>query len=277
MENKEKQVWSLILLITLLLYIPFQATAGVVYKDFTIRAPTTIVPFEGCYSGIVGPPMQHLQEIRVYRVTFRTNDTTLVTVVPAVGMAGLDVNFSVPCSTGTMGVIIPVAKNNMGDGCIGPQYVFAIPMDAIPEPPDPIAGLQADYFNNLDFTAFALSRVDPQINFDWTSVNPDPLIQQYTFSVLWRGFVTVPVTDVYTFYADVNDGVRLWIDNNQLIDSWTNSGRSERFGQITLSAGTYPLTMEYFQEFAGAVAILKWENGSGSISKQVIPASALSH
>src|SRR5262249_33488412 len=52
-----------------------------------------------------------------------------------------------------------------------------------------LLGLKGDYYNNSDFTAFVLSRVDPGVNFDWGNGSPAPSIGVDTFSVRWTGQV----------------------------------------------------------------------------------------
>jgi hypothetical protein len=171
---------------------------------------------------------------------------------------------------GTMGTILFYSKNKDNIySCMYASYLYVVPATA------DTAGLRGEYFNNKDFTAYAFTRVDSVISFNWDNVNPNPLIQSNTYSVRWTGYITVSSQDLYTFYADVNDGVRIWIDGIILIDSWNNGGRSERIGQITLLTGRHDLKMEYMQDTGGAVAYLSYS--SASIPKKIIPASALTH
>jgi regulation of enolase protein 1 (concanavalin A-like superfamily) len=78
-------------------------------------------------------------------------------------------------------------------------------------------------------------------------------------------------TQTYTFFTRTNDGVRLWVNGQQLIDAWvTQSGLVERSGTIALVANQeYDLVMEHFDNTGDAAAELLWQ--SPSRSKQHIP------
>jgi len=135
-------------------------------------------------------------------------------------------------------------------------------------------GLGATYYNNINFTGSTVTRVDPTIDFTWGQGSPDPAIDANTFSARWEGFVLAPTSGTYTFFTNTDDGVRLWIDNEQLIDQWVNQGPTEVEGTIQMTAGQQvPITMEYYENGGGAVAQLLWQ-GPG-VAKQIIPSDYL--
>lgn len=77
-------------------------------------------------------------------------------------------------------------------------------------------------------------------------------------------------SETYTFYTQSDDGVRLWVNGQLLINNWTYHGWTENSGTITLQAQQrYDIKMEYFQGCCGAVAALSWS--SPSQAKEVIP------
>lgn len=136
------------------------------------------------------------------------------------------------------------------------------------------SGLRGTYFNNTDFTAEALARTDGTINFDWGSGTPNPAVGADTFSARWVGQVQATRGETYTFYTQSDDGVRLWVNGQQLINNWTDHGVTENRGTIALTAGQkYDIRLEYYENGGDAVAKLLWS--SPSIAKQVIPASQL--
>lgn len=72
-------------------------------------------------------------------------------------------------------------------------------------------GLQAEYYNGINFQKKVFSRVDQNVNFNWNGQNsPVPDLSPKCFSVRWRGKLYVPVTGLYKFTASVNDGIRIW-------------------------------------------------------------------
>jgi len=136
------------------------------------------------------------------------------------------------------------------------------------------SGLQGVYYNNMDFTAQALTRVDATVDFPFGSGSPAPSIDPDTFSVRWTGQVQPQYTEMYTFYTNTDDGVRLWVNNTLLIDKWVNQGPTEWSGTISLQGGQkYNIRMDYYENGGGADAHLLWS--SPSQTKQVIPQSRL--
>jgi len=135
-------------------------------------------------------------------------------------------------------------------------------------------GLNGDYYDNIDFTAYVLTRTDATVNFDWGSGSPDPSIGADQFSVRWTGFVEPLYSETYTFYTTSDDGVRLWVDSQAVIDNWTDHGPTEDSGTIALTAGVqYDIQMDFYENGGGAVAQLEWS--SPSQAREVIPQSQL--
>jgi hypothetical protein len=136
-------------------------------------------------------------------------------------------------------------------------------------------GVKAEYFSGMNFENLVLTRTDPQINFGWPNGEPDPAVGADNFSVRWTGEVEAAFTETYTFYTNTDDGARLWIDGQQLVNDWNDHGATENRGTIDLVEGnTYSLVMEYYENGGGVVAELRWS--SPSTPKDLIPQAALS-
>jgi hypothetical protein len=141
------------------------------------------------------------------------------------------------------------------------------------------AGLSASYFNNATLTGTALTRTDASIDFGWGSGSPMAGIGTDRFSARWVGYVTAPFTGVYTFYAKTDDGERLWLNNQLLIDNWTNHGNNLDTATTTVTltaAERYAIKLEYYENSFSAAAQLLWQ-GPNFGGPQVVPASVLSH
>ncbi|MCL5264898.1 MAG: PA14 domain-containing protein, partial [Chloroflexi bacterium] len=69
---------------------------------------------------------------------------------------------------------------------------------------------------------------------------------------------------VYRFHTLADDGIRLWVDGNLVIDNWQRQGPTERTADIALSAGIHSLKVEYFEWIVGAVARVWWESIGGA-------------
>jgi hypothetical protein len=60
------------------------------------------------------------------------------------------------------------------------------------------------------------------VDFNWGTGSPDPSIAADNFSARWTGQVQPVSTQAYTFYTVSDDGVRLWVNNQLVIDNWTD-------------------------------------------------------
>ena len=93
------------------------------------------------------------------------------------------------------------------------------------------------------------------------------------FSVRWTGKLRVPRSGLYTFYTMSNDGVRLSIGDQSLIDNWTPHSTMEDKGTINLQAGkAYDFKLDYFQNGGNAVMKLAWQPPGGA-RRGAIPAN----
>jgi hypothetical protein len=122
----------------------------------------------------------------------------------------------------------------------------------------------------MDFSGRSITRVDPQVNFEWGNGSPDAAIAADTFSTRWTGQVQAQKSETYTFFVRADDGVRLWVNGQLLVNQWKDQGTTEYSGSIALVAGQkYDIRMEYYENSLGAVAQLGWS--SASTPKQIIP------
>ncbi len=142
---------------------------------------------------------------------------------------------------------------------------------------DVFHGLRADYFDNIDLSGSpVLTRVDPFIAFDWTGAQPAPEVPGHDFSVRWTGRVLAQYSETFTFHTYSDDGVRLWVDDQLIINNWSFHTPTWDTGVIDLQAGTYySIRMEYFQSSGTGVAQLEWS--SASVLQQTIPSSLLDY
>src|SRR5262245_7772622 len=135
-------------------------------------------------------------------------------------------------------------------------------------------GLRGTYFTNQNFTGNSIVRIDPTIDFDWQTGAPTNGIGPDHFSVRWEGQIKAPASETFTFLTQADDGVRLWVNNQLLIDKWHAPSAGEASGSINLEAGkTYGLIMQYFEQEGVALARLSWS--SPSTPRSIIPAEQL--
>jgi hypothetical protein len=139
--------------------------------------------------------------------------------------------------------------------------VTVLPQSA---PPGAGTGLTGEYYNDAfgipAFTTRVLTRIDPNIDFDWLRGRPDPLVQSDSFSVRWTGDLLAPVSGAYTFVTMSDDGVRLWINGQLIIDNWGHHALTvNESAPASLVAGVrYSIRLEYWDNVKDAVIRLHW-------------------
>jgi len=139
----------------------------------------------------------------------------------------------------------------------------------------PGGGLKGEYFNNTTLSGEpVLTRIDPGVDFSWAD-SPEPnAVNADNFSVRWRGEVEIAFSEAYRFYGVTEDSVRLWINDQLVIDRWDVFRLNEyRTAPIELQAGQRcAIEMWSYNDDAGATAQLLWE--SAHQPKGIIPAAA---
>jgi hypothetical protein len=136
-------------------------------------------------------------------------------------------------------------------------------------------GLTAQYYQDTSLSSLVGTESDPTVNFNWGTGGPAILGGQTDgFSVRWSGYVVIPTAGSYTFITTSDDGVRLWVNNTKGIDDWSDHGATDDSYTVSLNAGSYPITMEYYEAGGGATAQLSWIPAGGS--RAIIPQSQLS-
>jgi lysophospholipase L1-like esterase len=157
--------------------------------------------------------------------------------------------------------------------------VRALSADAISAPSLSVSaaengsGLAGAYCKGRDLAEPAIVRVDAGINFPTGPSGVDGIGAE-NFSVRWSGTLDAPADGAYTIAATADDGVRLWLDGQLVIDQWKDQAPTEYMAQVQLKAGQpADLVLEYYQGGGGAAITLAW-SGPG-LAKEVIPAARL--
>jgi large repetitive protein len=228
-------------------------------------------------------------------ITITTNSAVSSFALVRMGSATHSVNTDqrrVPLSftstaTNTYSVAIP---SDPGVAIPGYYMLFALNGGGVPSvarivrvgaspPPGSGTGLTGRYYNDpgtgAHFGTLALTRTDATVNFDWGSGSPGTGVASDNFSARWTGQVQAPVTGSYTFSTVSDDGVRLWVNGQLVINNWTDHApTTNASATIALTAGVkYAVTMEFYERAGGAVAKLLWAYPGQT--QTVIPKSQL--
>lgn len=135
-------------------------------------------------------------------------------------------------------------------------------------------GLRANYFNGMDFEMPVMSRVDPEIDLDWGNGAPAVGVDANQFTTRWTGQLQAKTTAEYTIYLNSDNGRRLWLDDQLLIDEWQDDHSIDYSAKVNLTAGEfYDIRIDYFENVGGANIELSWS--SKLLPRELIPQTQL--
>jgi LysM repeat protein len=138
----------------------------------------------------------------------------------------------------------------------------AAPQPAAPTTtwPGPWSG---EYFDNVTLAGSAYTtRQDEHINFNWGSGPPAGGMPVNSFSVRWTGTFHFE-EGVFRFYARVDDGVRVYVDGERIIDGWRDGGLRTYSADRSMLAGDHTVRVEYYDRTQIAQAYFWWKMVSG--------------
>jgi beta-glucosidase len=124
-------------------------------------------------------------------------------------------------------------------------------------------GVRAEYFDNEELRGDpALLRTDPRVDFQWGEGSYSEKGPIDHFSVRWTGYFVAPAEGDYKFYVSADDGARLYIDDQLVIDDWRRHGETLNTYLKHLTAEkAYKIRLEYFE--GGGTATARLGIGTG--------------
>lgn len=150
------------------------------------------------------------------------------------------------------------------------------PLAAVAPPARLAVGLSFRYlegnFSQLpDFSAQAATKTGIARSLDpmATAEQPDH------FAIEYRGYLDIPVAGVYQFFLYSDDGARLYLHDQLVVDNDGSHSARLRQGSLALAKGLHPIRILYFEDYEGQTLQLSYE-GPG-LSRQPIPFNDFSH
>lgn len=143
-------------------------------------------------------------------------------------------------------------------------------------------GLHTAYWSNSTFTGapklFSLGLLGTTgsiIDRNWGTSSPSNLLPNDKFSIRMTGVITLP-EDGYQLVVTSDDGVRVWIDDQLVIDDLVlNAGTRVSSELPSLAGERHRIRIDYFENTGAASFSLKWRS-EPSATAELIPLNALS-
>jgi len=120
----------------------------------------------------------------------------------------------------------------------------------------------AQYYNNMNLTGSpTFTACEPSVNYNWGEGTPGNGVNTDNFSVRWTGRFNFNA-DSYTFTATADDGIRVWVDGNLIINAWVEQPPTTYQATLNLTQGEHEVKVEYYENFYGAVAQVSWQGAN---------------
>jgi hypothetical protein len=136
-------------------------------------------------------------------------------------------------------------------------------------------GLTVTWYDEQEFTAPGPTAVVGPVAWDFGQGGPDPAIGPDSFSGRFTGFIVPRYDDVYTLFVRSDDGVRLFVDGDLVIDNWVGQAPTRTEATLPLAADVpVPVMLEYFEGGGGAMLEFGWV--SAQQGEEFVPADRMS-
>lgn len=120
-------------------------------------------------------------------------------------------------------------------------------------------GLKAEYYSGTELKGTPKTRVDEWVNFEPSNQAPDPFLPESPLSIRWTGVLRPSVSGEYTLSMTSDDGCRLYLDGELIIDAWAGHSVRTDMATVNLVSGRdYEVKVEYYNLRDYAIARLGW-------------------
>ena len=181
---------------------------------------------------------------------------------------------------GGSGAVVPFHYTNLFDGIqkegklnnVKVEYIDELDfMPSIMYTDDNLneKGFHAEYFKNIHFEgAPVVKQTEKKINYSWAAGTELEGMPKDYFSVKWYSTMCVDETADYEFTLGGDDGYKLFINDQPIIDDWTPGGFRTTNVTKTLKAGEkYHVRVEYYQQGGGAGICFLWKRKNETQNK----------
>ncbi len=159
----------------------------------------------------------------------------------------------------------------LGVNYLGDKYkTIPVPADVFMN--DGKKGIKVSYFSNmtLEGEPFKVS-VDENINHDWKAEAPLKGMPADSFSIRWEGHIKPDISGKYYIGITGDDGFRLFINDELIIDSWQGWGQKKAGAEVDLEKGKlYSFKLEYFEGRNNAQIMLGWDDPEYDLHDEAI-------
>lgn len=189
------------------------------------------------------------------------------------GSAGVNASYTVTPYAGIKNRAGTAASVNYYQGVAGSDGALpAVPASALTPSSGSGNGLYGQFFANTGLTGTAVAtRTDQNLDFNWAGASPTAGVASTNWSAKWTGSVHPPTTGSYTFSLNSDDGSRLYVNGQLVINNWADQASTTKTGTATLTAGqAATVEVDYYQGGGSDNLTLGWQVPGQSLQDQAV-------
>lgn len=189
----------------------------------------------------------------------------------------VDNDFGTVSSTGlytapASGLGTATVRATASDGSISGTASITTQSPKAPEnPPNLTSQIEYRYYEGSWTSVPNFDTLTPVKSGLVNNISIAPRLRTDHFAFQYTGYVYVPSSGTYTFYTTSDDGSKLWISGQQVVDNDGTHSAREESGAIILDAGWHSFKVGYFDATGTNDVISASFSGPGLASKQLIP------
>ncbi len=168
--------------------------------------------------------------------------------------------YSVSPLKGLKNAVGEKVKINFSPGIVALEDTQPIPAENLRAADGKTNGLTGEYFANMNLEEKpAFTRIDSNLDFHWKTESPAENYPADKFSNRWTGFLVSPVSGKYSISLSSNDGGRMFLDDEKIIDVWSDHATLTGTAVIELKANEpRKIRVEHYENIGNADLVLGW-------------------
>lgn len=152
----------------------------------------------------------------------------------------------------------------------------AEPRAASGRPEGLLPGLRYRYYEGAFKVLPDFSRLRPAAEGVADSFEPEARARRDDgYALVFEGWIEAPQSGMYTFESRSDDGSRIYLGDEMIVDNDGSHSARTRSGRTVLAAGWHPFRVEYFEDYDGQSLRVRWALDASEL--EVIPANRLGH
>ena len=145
-----------------------------------------------------------------------------------------------------------------------------------PTPSGKVAGLNYAYYEGAWSALPEFSKLNTVKTGTVSNFNLNVREQDSNFGVVFTGYINIPATGEYTFVTGSDDGSKLYLDGQLVVDNDGLHGLREQENTVNLTQGLHPIKVTYFERLGSEKLNVYWKNTAHGVKeKQRIPTNVL--